>query len=129
MADTDTAPGSLRLLIVDRSYLLLRTVAYVACICFVTWMAERTAIAFAGRATDVHVNWVASFFGDVRVTASITLAGIASAWAVMERLARQKVIRRYAPYLEAEERMVDPKRTSSNLTREGRSPPEDRQIT
>ena len=92
-------------------------------------MAQKTIVPFAGLRTDVHVRWIASLFGDLRVTISFAFAGAAAAWAYLERRTRQRVIKRYAPYIEAEERRLDQQRSSSHLTRDGRSPRQDKSIT
>ncbi|ASP70378.1 hypothetical protein CDO28_01590 [Sinorhizobium meliloti] len=99
---------------------LIKCAAAVGCIYFVT-----EAIApLAGKSTAVTI--ALNLLADIKFAASLTLAGAAVAWAVVERSLRQRKTQYLQDRVISLETTVDPKRSSSGLTRTGKTHPNDR---
>lgn len=81
-----------------------------------------------GKETSLNVNAAVKIFADLKFVACITLAGVAVAWAVLERLLRLRTVKQFAPYKQKMEQSVDPERSSSGLKKDGTTNPEDAEI-
>jgi hypothetical protein len=115
-------------MVADRRYRLARSVARYALAAFIVWQARLAVDALAGQTTSVDVAAVLGVFTDLRVTVSLTLAGGAAAWAVVERKLRQRVIVRMHSRIQELEGRLDPGRSSSGLTTKGLTGPADREM-
>lgn len=102
--------------------LLMRLTAIVASL----WILADMAKEFAGEETTM--SFIAKFLGNVTVSKFAFYAFAISGWAFGYKAnsARKAVIKRYSPYIEQNERLVDPNRKGSNLTPIGTTNPEDR---
>jgi hypothetical protein len=106
----------------------VRALGLYALIAFGLWQAQLSIVAFAGHETSVYVHAILEMFADFRVSIFVTLAGGAGAWAVAERLLRQRMIVRLHTRIKELETQVDPGRSSSGLTRRGQTNPQDRKL-
>src|SRR5947207_10738651 len=70
--------------IVER-YALVRTGLRVLCVVGVAELARQAIGDLAGRETSVTVATALSVVGDLKVALSVTLAGCAGVWALVER--------------------------------------------
>ncbi len=82
-------------------------------------------VALAGKQTLAQIGL--SFMGDIKISDAVAYVfGAAGAgYGMAERTLRRKTIARLADENRRLEQMVDPQRTSSNLTRHGTTRPED----
>jgi hypothetical protein len=79
---------------------------------------------FAGEKTVVTV--ALNVLADVKFAATLTLAGSAVVWATLERLAKQRKTKYLQDRIIELEEIIDPRRSSSGLTRSGKTNPRDR---
>jgi hypothetical protein len=83
--------------------------------------------AMAGKSTTVLRSWGLAIVADWRVSISVAVAGLAGLWALLERRIRQSTVERLHRRVKELETIVDPNRSSSNLTPRGASNPRDRE--
>lgn len=83
-------------------------------------------IALAGKQTLANIGL--SFLGDIRTSDAVAyIFGAAGAgYGIAERTVRRRTIARLGEENKALEKLVDPHRSSSNLTRRGTTSPEDK---
>jgi hypothetical protein len=95
-------------------------------LCFIAYMGYKTVGVLAGKGTfaDIAVRLIAN----AKVSKGIILLLTGSGWAygLGQRSLRRKNIERLVPAKNAREKELDPKRTSSNLTGRGTTPPSKR---
>ena len=91
-------------------------------------MAERAIEALAGWETAVYVQTFLQVVADIKVWLAMTLAGLTSGWAIAERRLRQRAIVRLHSRVRELELNLDPARSSSNLTLDSKTNPEDREV-
>ena len=96
---------------------LVRTGGY----CFIAYSAFRVMEVTAGKKTiaDLTMNLLANV--TINKWVAYALAGLGWGYGLYERRVRRKTIKRYAPLIEERERKLDPKRSSSGLTEDGRT--------
>lgn len=80
----------------------------------------------AGKQTNVMLSAVFSVAADVKFVATLTLAGAACAWAAAERYMRVTAVKRLTDRNKDLETQIDPERSSSGLTRDGKTNPRDK---
>jgi hypothetical protein len=114
-----------RVRIVER-YALARTGLRTIGILLGVWLARAAIGDLAGQETAVTVSTALSVVGDMKVTASVTLAGSAAIWAVVERALRRRKTEKLQERIIELETAWDQRRSSSGLTPTGRTHPRDR---
>lgn len=97
----------------------IRTAGWVAAVYFLQFTVE----PLAGHETLVSLKL--ALLGDLKFAATITLAGATTAWAVVERILRQRKTEYFQGRIKELESKVDPGRTSSKLTPKGKTNPMD----
>ncbi|OLE76904.1 hypothetical protein AUG19_01880 [archaeon 13_1_20CM_2_54_9] len=92
-------------------------------VAFLGYMAYRSVSALAGVTTSANIG--VRLFGNLMVNRGIValLAGSGWAFGLAQRSLRRKNIERLVPLKNDLEKVIDPKRTSSNLTSRGTTPP------
>jgi hypothetical protein len=92
----------------------------------IAFWVHRDVVALAGRQTLAHIGL--SFMGDIKVSDAVAyIFGAAGAgYGIAERTLRRKNIARLAEENRTLEKIADPLRSSSNLTRRGTTRPEDK---
>ena len=114
--------------VTDERYKTARAFGRYALIAFCVWMAERAIEALAGWETAVYVQTFLQVVADIKVWLAMTLAGLTSGWAIAERRLRQRAIVRLHSRVRELELNLDPARSSSNLTLDSKTNPEDREV-
>lgn len=112
--------------VVERAFGLARTTVRCVAVVGAVWIVSYYGSKAVGRSTTVDIRTTLSVILGIRLYAEIALVGGATAWAMMERAARRRTIKRYAPYIAGEERRIDPSRTTSGLTERRDTHPRDR---
>jgi len=110
-----------RYLLIEQSFTTFRTLIRVAG--FVGGVYFLTA--FAGQSTSVIVEATLSILADFKFMVSLTLAGSAAIWAIVERSLRHRKVKYLQERIRQLETSIDPKRTSSGLTTKGKTNPKD----
>ena len=92
-------------------------------VAFLGFMAYRSVSVLAGMTTSANIG--VRLFGNLMVNRGIValLAGSGWAFGLAQRSLRRKNIERLVPLKNDLEKVIDPKRTSSNLTSRGTTPP------
>ena len=100
---------------------LVRTAGY----CFIAYNLFRVVEVTAGKQTiaDLTMNFLANV--TVNKWVAYALAGLGCGYGLYERRVRRKTIKRYARLIEEKEKGLDPKRSSSGLTEDGRTGKDD----
>ncbi len=90
------------------------------------YMGFRALEVMAGKTTIANIRIVANVIGDSFVSEVLAwlLATVGIGYGVLQRALKQKAIERLGPQRKAYEEQLDPGRTSSRLTRQGRTPRE-----
>ena len=101
-----------------------KTFVRCATVPLVAYILRDTITQFAGRDTLLALHL--AFLGDVKFALSLSLAGSAAAWALLERWLRHRKTSKLQSRIIALEKRLDPKRSSSHLTVEGRTNPLDK---
>lgn len=83
--------------------------------------------SLAGKSTTLLLSWGLDLVADWRVSISVTLAGFAGLWALLERRVRQRTVERLHRRINELETKVDPNRSTSSLTPRGKTNPRDRE--
>lgn len=94
----------------------------------VVWVAKYGYLSIAvlaGKTTaaNVLIQFLANFKIQMAVSWGAAAGGLG--WGLVERRLRKRTIRRLAPRIKQLERVIDSARTSSNLTVDGSTRPED----
>jgi len=92
-------------------------------VAFLGFMAYRSVSVLAGMTTSANIG--VRLFGNLMVNRGIVALLTGSGWAfgLAQRSLRRKNIERLVPLKNDLEKVIDPKRTSSNLTSKGTTPP------
>jgi hypothetical protein len=128
MSDGESRSDAVRFATIEASFRTARTVARTIGWCFAAYCAYLSIQAVAGQTTTLSVI-MSFFFGaflELKMVVLISLAGGCAIWALIERNLRQRAVARLTPRSAALEKVIDPGRTSSGLTSEGRTHPRDR---
>lgn len=112
----------------DVIFRLVRAIIVSLAIMYVATMAKDAVVALSGQSTNVFVQAGMSFLASMRLIFSFSLTGVAALWAVVERATRQKQAERLHGRIKELERQIDPQRSSSKLTRKGKTNPKDKAI-
>ncbi|MDO3434620.1 hypothetical protein QWJ46_18255 [Rhizobium sp. CBN3] len=101
---------------------LIKTAGLVGCFYFIA-----LAMApFAGKETAV--SFALNFLADVKFVLTLGLAGAAGTWAVAERMLRERKTQKLQDRVKELETRIDPNRSTSGLTRTGKTNPRDRRF-
>ncbi len=113
-----------RLYIIDRAFDIVRLVLFLSFAGFVVYRTGLTIQAFAGKTTDadVLIGFISGGSG-ITITISATLNLGLLMWGLGERRLRGRLIRQFAERPRELEHRLDPNRSSSGLTPDGRTPP------
>lgn len=98
----------------------IRALAAVA----VAYIFRDSVTFFAGQTTKVGLEL--SAVGDIKFVATISVAGLASAWAYTERKLRHRKVETLQGRIGELERRLDPNRSTSGLTTAGKTHPRDK---
>lgn len=120
------APSRLEARHVEEIYRTGRTLIRSLCVGFCVWCFFWAIRTFAGQSTSVLFNGGLTVLADFRFEFTLTLAGGAAAWAVIERQLRQHTTERLHARVKELETQIDEKRSSSKLTPKGKTNPIDR---
>jgi hypothetical protein len=90
------------------------------------WAFTDALTVLAGQDTNVALSAILSFVGRVDVFLSFSLTAVCVIWALGERKLRQRAIQRLEQRPRDLERMIDPQRSTSGLTKTGETHPEDK---
>ncbi len=112
----------------EERYRLFRLIVMWAGICVLGYLAKDAIVALAGHSTSVVVQAGLKIISDVRFTASYMVSAGCTTWAVAERRLRQKRVRELHVRIKELETAIDPNRSSSKLTIEGKTNPSDRNL-
>lgn len=113
--------------VTDERYRTARTAIRTAGWLFAAWMAFGCIEALAGKTTavDVALTMAISAFAKFEVLLAVALTGSAVAWAVVERVLRLRKVEQMQGRIRELETRIDPKRSTSGLTRRGKTNPKD----
>jgi hypothetical protein len=115
--------GEIERLRVRERYRLGRTLIRGVAVVGGLYLAQPALMALTGKETILALKL--SIFGDFKFVASITLAGLAAAWAAAERYLRHRKVEQLQSRISQLEKKLDPSRSSSNLTTRGKTNPKD----
>jgi hypothetical protein len=127
---TGTPMGILaqQLKLTEERYRLFRLVVIWVGICVLGYWTKEAIIALAGQSTSVVVQAGLKIISDVSFTISYMVSAGCTTWAVAERKIRQKRVRELHVRIKELETAIDPNRSSSKLTVEGKTNPRDRSL-
>lgn len=108
-------------------YRLARQVVRAAIWMFGLWQMRLGVEAVSGQDTQLIVNATLGIFADLKFSLAVTLAGGATAWALVERYTRQRSVERIQGRIRQLEQTTDPGRTSSGLTPKGATSARDKE--
>lgn len=113
--------------VVDQVGMTARTIVRVACVMFVAYMFKETIKELAGRETVTNI--LVSFFGSLSVNVAIAwgLAAAGVAYGEYQRRLRKRTVSSWASRKAELERHIDPRRSSSGLSHDGDTHPEDKE--
>jgi hypothetical protein len=113
----------------DTASRLLQVLFKYATVCFCVWILAPAMVAFAGKTT--LANFGISMIADLKANTVFShvvmgILGLGGAgYGIRERAQKRKEIKRLGNRVVDLEKRLDPNRTSSGLTIDGRSRPED----
>ena len=108
----------------EQRYRTLRTAIKASGWVLGVWMLGYVIQPLAGQETAVSL--AISLLADLKFVVTITLAGAAAAWAVVERMLRYRKTEYLQNRIRDLEMELDPSRSSSGLTPKGKTNPRDR---
>lgn len=111
---------------VNERYVTLRTLIRAAAGFGVAVFGFQALEKFAGQDTSVALNAAFSVVADLRVVLAVSLAGVATVWALIERRLRQRKTDNLQGRIRDLETKLDIKRTTSGLTTKGQTNPRDK---
>jgi hypothetical protein len=113
---------------IDEQYLTARTA--IRCLAWgsAAYFGFSAIGQFAGRSTDLDLalSLVISALAEIKFLMAIALAGAACTWAVVERALRHRTVKRLQGRIRELETTIDPERSTSRLTPEGKTNPADK---
>jgi hypothetical protein len=110
---------------VEERYATIRTLFRAGAVVGVFYFAFEALSQLGGQKTDIAISLVLNVLARMEILITLTLAGGAATWAVVERsLRRRKTEYMQGRIRELEERL-DPKRSTSGLTPKGKTNPKD----
>jgi len=111
---------------IDERYRTFRTFIRSAVLALSIFFVEQAIVSLSGRSTNVLVTASLGLLADIKFVATITLAGAAIAWAIVERIVRHNMVKKLSKRVKELELRIDPRRSSSGLTPGGSTNPNDR---
>ena len=69
---------------ISERYALARTVVRACCVFGIFWLMKEAAVTFAGQTTSVALSAALSVVADLKFALSLSLAGMATVWAMVE---------------------------------------------
>lgn len=102
---------------VDELFKTIRTLIKTSGWAFAAFCGWKAIESLAGLNTNV----VLSLLADLKFSLTIALAGSAAAWAVVERILRQRKVVEMQNRIIILEKRVDPNRSTSGLSKKGRT--------
>jgi hypothetical protein len=112
----------------EERYRFFRQAVMWCGICILGYLAKDSIVALAGQSTNVIVQMGLKVISDVRVTVSWAVTGGFGLWAFGERKIRQKRVLQLHARIKDLETAIDPDRSTSKLTPEGKTNPQDRSL-
>jgi hypothetical protein len=109
---------------ISHRYALLTTIVKTLGVVSALYIGKEMVVSVAGRETFVALKF--AFLADFKVSLSVAMAGMASAWAFGERWLRHRTVAQLQARNREFEMALDPKRTSSGLTPAGTTHPKDK---
>jgi hypothetical protein len=106
---------------VDQLYRTARTTVRTIGVVSGVWLFAQALAPFAGKETAVSL--VLNVLADFKFALTVTLAGAAAAWAVAERRLRERKTKYLQDRVKELETKIDHNRSSSGLTRTGKTNP------
>ena len=112
--------------VIEQVGLTARVIVMCVMVAFLGWCAKEAVSALAGRVTGTNI--VLQFFGFLEVSIAVAWGAAAAAaiWGFRERSLRRSTTKRMSDRVEELELLIDPGRTSSNLSRTGETNPKDK---
>ena len=118
------ASGETAKLLILEVFRTLRTAIRWGAIGYCIYSSKDLLLAIAGKETILALRF--AFLADFKFAASVTLAGCATLWAIIERWLRLRKTESLAGRNAELEKSHDPNRSSSGLTPAGRTHPRDK---
>ena len=115
------------LLILDKLSPILKIAIIWPCVTVMFWFAMDSLQAFAGKnsTAEVSLEYLTGSPSGLSVTISISLSLAFAGWAIRERRLRRETVARMHGRIKELELLLDPNRTSSQLTTKGMTNPAD----
>jgi hypothetical protein len=117
--------GTLALYRTEQRHKTVRFALRYGAFCFLALMSYRAIDRLAGQETSVLISLLIDVFADLKFVFALSVSGVSVAWAMTERIIRKKTVKRLHSRIKKLEIHIDPKRTSSGLTDEGDTNPDD----
>ena len=111
---------------INQRYRTLRTAIRAVAAVFGVWFTGRSLAHLAGERTNIVVDAALSLVGSLNMVLGVSLTGAVAAWAAFERWLRHRKVARLQARVEELEKQHDPNRTSSMLTPQGKTNPQDK---
>ena len=111
---------------IDQRYRTGRTAIRAVAAVFGIWLVGQSVAHLAGERTNIVVDAALSVVGDLSVTISLCVAGVALLIAWRERRLRHQSVEYLQTRPKELEKQHDPNRTSSMLTPQGKTNPQDK---
>ncbi|NOJ47823.1 hypothetical protein [Bradyrhizobium archetypum] len=108
----------------EEKYRTFRTLIKVSGAVFGVYIAREAIETLAGQTTKLAFEL--AVLANVQFAFTLTLAGVATAWAVVERITRQRKVEQMQGRIRDLETRLDPNRSSSGLTPKGKTNPKDK---
>lgn len=123
-ADSSERTERRRIRTLDKTFDLLRLALYLGFAGFAVHEASMAIQAFAGKTTDADlvIGFITGGNG-ITITISATLSLGLLTWGLSERRLRRRLIKQFSERPKELELRLDPNRSSSGLTPDGRTPP------
>ena len=109
---------------IEQLYRTLRTAIRVVGVVAVAYIFRDSIAHLAGQTTKVGLEL--SFISDIKFVVSVSVAGLASCWAIAERKLRHRKVAKLQGRIIEMEKRIDPGRSTSGLTPAGKTHPRDR---
>lgn len=109
---------------VEERYRTFRTLIRAIAAVIGVYVARNALEVLAGETTRVALEL--SVLADVKFAVTLTLAGAATTWAVVERTIRHRKVENMQGRIKELETRIDPNRSSSGLTPKGKTNPRDK---
>jgi len=129
MSTTQEDPdGRFRAFAADQVFRTVRTFIRSGTVALIFYWGFQALEVLAGQDTKLSIalSLVFSALVDLKFAAAISLAGGAAVWAALERGLRLRKVDNMQGRIKQLEQMIDSNRTSSGLTTQGKTNPQDR---